>query len=419
MLVGWHTRAATIVLWVIVVSIQARNNHVTYGADSLMRVVLFWSMFLPLGARWSFDSEHSIPPARHSISSIATFGLIFQCALMYLFTALQKSGSTWRESYDAVYYALGSRDLSTWLGEWTFQHAPQELFTAFTMGTLWMEFTVPIMLLAPVRAGWLRMIAVACVFALHLGIGVNMSVGLFPALSIASILVVVPTSVWSFAFSSKFACRFQDNRVPRESRYVQSMSGELNPVDSRVLGILPTSPIAPSSLTQIAVNLVAVAAIAMSLMWNLTTVSAYSLPEHVRRTAVVTGMYQDWGMFAPNPRQATTWFILEGDISAGENVDLMMPMIEDDYSLQLAPEWDQSDDVLLQNERWRKYFWASQSREDDGLKMAGYICRNWNAANTGNDRLETVTFTVASSTTLPNGERAEPAYRHIETWYCS
>lgn len=123
-------------------------------------------------------------------------------------------------------------------------------------------------------------------------------------------------------------------------------------------------------------------------------------------------------MFAPNPREATVWFIVEGQTSGGENLDLLTPLLENDFSLRLAPIWDQTDDVQLQNERWRKYLFAIQFREDDSLKMAGFICRHWNVANLGDDRLQTVTFTVASSRTLLNRERAEPAYRIVDTWTC-
>lgn len=419
MLVGWHTRAATITLWVIIGSLQARNNHVTYGADTLMRVVLFWSMFLPLGAMWSFDAEQNAKTPTASVSNLATFGLLAQVACIYFFTALQKSGFTWRESYDAVYYALGARDLSTWMGEWTFQTAPQGLFAAFTMGTLWLEFTIPILLLAPVRAGWLRMVGVVFVIALHMSIGINMSVGVFPALSIATVLVAIPASFWMCVAKSS-----PSNRYARLKKWIEverpvPPAALAAPPEPELLGFLPFKAAGAANIPQFTINLMCAAAIVASLMWNLTTISAFTLPEPVRRTAVATGLYQDWAMFAPNPREASVWFIVDGQISAGANVDLLTPMFEDDFSVRLAPEWDQSSDVQLQNERWRKYLLAIQFREDDSAKMAGYLCRSWNEENAANDRLETVTFTVGSSKTLPNSERAEPVYRQLGTWYCT
>lgn len=109
MMIGHHTRLATIVLWIVVVSVQARNNHLLSGADTLMRVTLFWSMFLPLGLRWSIDARRRVPavaPEYKSpsvVSSVATVGLIGQAACLYLFTAIQKSGPKWHEEGTAVY----------------------------------------------------------------------------------------------------------------------------------------------------------------------------------------------------------------------------------------------------------------------------------------------------------------------------
>lgn len=55
MLVGWRTRLATLVSWVLLVSLQNRNVFILSGEDNLAIVLLFWAMFLPLGARYSID----------------------------------------------------------------------------------------------------------------------------------------------------------------------------------------------------------------------------------------------------------------------------------------------------------------------------------------------------------------------------
>lgn len=135
MLVGWHTRPASIVVWVVVVSLHSRSPLVTYGGDDLIRMVLFWSMFLPLGKVWSFDSRVAPAPRTATVFTMATLGLLLQNVFLYLFTALLKDGPAWRETYDAVYYAMAMRDLTTWLGDWLFHHAPSQLFTFMTVGT--------------------------------------------------------------------------------------------------------------------------------------------------------------------------------------------------------------------------------------------------------------------------------------------
>lgn len=42
LLAGYHTRPMTVILWVLMVSIQWRNPLVTNEGDTLLRVLLFW-----------------------------------------------------------------------------------------------------------------------------------------------------------------------------------------------------------------------------------------------------------------------------------------------------------------------------------------------------------------------------------------
>ena len=53
MLVGYRTRLAVIASWILLTSVQMRMPMVLNAGDTLLRVALFWSMFLPLGAVWS------------------------------------------------------------------------------------------------------------------------------------------------------------------------------------------------------------------------------------------------------------------------------------------------------------------------------------------------------------------------------
>jgi hypothetical protein len=85
LLAGYRTRLMTAVVWVMMLSIQARNPFVLNAADTLLRLLLFWSIFLPLGARWSVDHLRHPPAPRATTQfvSFATFGLFLQIAFMY------------------------------------------------------------------------------------------------------------------------------------------------------------------------------------------------------------------------------------------------------------------------------------------------------------------------------------------------
>ena len=71
--VGWRTRIATFVSWFLLGSLHARNELVLDGGDHLLRYLLFWCLFLPLGARWSLDARRrgaAAEPARRVLARL-------------------------------------------------------------------------------------------------------------------------------------------------------------------------------------------------------------------------------------------------------------------------------------------------------------------------------------------------------------
>ncbi|NES72609.1 MAG: hypothetical protein F6K24_49165, partial [Okeania sp. SIO2D1] len=64
LLVGYRTRLATIAMWAFVISIQNRNPALSFAADHVLRALLFWAMFLPLGASYSIDSALNSSPEK-------------------------------------------------------------------------------------------------------------------------------------------------------------------------------------------------------------------------------------------------------------------------------------------------------------------------------------------------------------------
>jgi hypothetical protein len=56
MLVGWHSRTAAFSVWLLTTSLQCRNILVLHSGDVLLRLSLFWALFLPLGDVFSLDA---------------------------------------------------------------------------------------------------------------------------------------------------------------------------------------------------------------------------------------------------------------------------------------------------------------------------------------------------------------------------
>ncbi|MEM8831761.1 MAG: hypothetical protein AAGE96_20730 [Cyanobacteria bacterium P01_G01_bin.19] len=88
LLIGYRTKLATILCWIVLLSLQNRNPDLAVFSDSCLRLIAFWAIFLPLGGSYSCDlalsTSSNIPPQR--VLSAGTVGFITQvCTLHLLF----------------------------------------------------------------------------------------------------------------------------------------------------------------------------------------------------------------------------------------------------------------------------------------------------------------------------------------------
>jgi hypothetical protein len=57
LMAGYRTRLFTFICWVFILSLHNRNPLIQQGGDDLLRLLLFWGLFLPWGYYYSVDSE--------------------------------------------------------------------------------------------------------------------------------------------------------------------------------------------------------------------------------------------------------------------------------------------------------------------------------------------------------------------------
>jgi len=62
LMIGFWTRVATFASRILLVSLQHRQGYLTDGGDIMLKMLLFWGMFLPLAARWSIDAKRAKKP---------------------------------------------------------------------------------------------------------------------------------------------------------------------------------------------------------------------------------------------------------------------------------------------------------------------------------------------------------------------
>ncbi|NEP77513.1 MAG: HTTM domain-containing protein [Okeania sp. SIO3B3] len=198
LLVGYRTRLATIAMWAFIISIHNRNPVLIFAADHVLRALLFWAMFLPLGANYSIDSALNSSPEKlpKRIASAATVALMIQMVLIYAGSAAYKTKSEiWWPDGDAVYYALNFDGYATPFGQFLLSF-PEPILKLLTWAALWFEWLGPLMIFIPVGITFFRCVSVISFILLHISFGLSFTLGIFPYLSIVSWFALIPTAVW-------------------------------------------------------------------------------------------------------------------------------------------------------------------------------------------------------------------------------
>jgi hypothetical protein len=211
--VGYRTRLMQIASFVLLTSLDSRNVLVENGGSVVLNLLLLWSLFLPLGRRFSVDALRASLRARHETSaaalldrsdpprdqqpvvSLAVSALILQWATIYFFNTIQKTGAPWRDG-TAVYYFLQQDRLITWLGAWLRGALPLGAVKLLTYAALALEGSVALLLLLPWRPRLTRMLAFVLVLVLHLSIACVLRLGSFSWAMIVVFLAFVPTELW-------------------------------------------------------------------------------------------------------------------------------------------------------------------------------------------------------------------------------
>jgi len=200
LLVGHRTRRATLVSWALLISLHVRNPMVLQGSDLLLRMLLLWGIFLPLGARYSVDSalDNSSERTPERVLSWASAALLLQVAMVYAFSAALKSGPEWRDG-SAVYYALQIDHFAKPFARHVLNHPL--LMRGLTYGVWGLEALGPWLLFAPQRTEPIRLAVVGALAAIQLGLWSCLELGMFPWVSIVALLPLLPSSVWDRLFS--------------------------------------------------------------------------------------------------------------------------------------------------------------------------------------------------------------------------
>jgi predicted DCC family thiol-disulfide oxidoreductase YuxK len=200
LLLGYKTRLMSFLSWLLFSSLCLRNPFVVHGGDSLLKMMLFWGMFVPWGARFSVDSALNPHPRSlpKEVFSVGTMALLLQMPFVYFFGGILKNGIEWRHDFTAIMYSLKAPDYVLPVGLWLTSYPG--ILKALTVSTLILEIAGGLLLFCPFRTKTVRFYIILALCCLQLGLALTLQLGLFPLVSIAAVLPFIPGSFWDRIF---------------------------------------------------------------------------------------------------------------------------------------------------------------------------------------------------------------------------
>src|SRR5690606_20538713 len=308
LLVGYRTRLFTVLVWLFLMSVHNRNPLILQAGDHLLRMVVFWAMFLPWGYLLSLDSLKNVGGKKsYSYESFASLAYICQIAFLYYFSALLKSSPEWRSEFTAIYYALSIDQIIRPVGELLYPH--YELLRLLTAGTFYLELVLPLLLFMPFYNAWFRMAIIIGITLLQFGIFLTMNVGLFTATAVVIMIGLLPTS-------------FLDSFSSRLSGTIGSLKIFVNRLIQRYPFMKERKKIAPAR-PRLSLEIIVVLALVYVLGWNMQTVGKKVIPDNFLWIGSLFKLHQHWGMFSPVVFKNDGWFIYAGTTQDGGEIDLL------------------------------------------------------------------------------------------------
>ena len=398
---GYRTRLATIACWLLMLSLHVRNPFVNNLGDWFLVDVLFWGMFLPLGARYSMDAWHrnKEEPLPNYVLSVATLGMILQIGFLYLFSTYHKIMPEWHTDGTAIAFAMNLDRITTPLGQ-SLLLLPAELLKVMTFGVLHLERWGPVLLLFPFFNGPIRTLIVVSFIAFHAGLAATVEIGVFPYLCIATWTILLPGWAWTYIDRIWLKLRAMS---PAQSigRLWQQWRSFLQNIDNRKK--TPRLSIQPGILDTLlsAFGLWVILSSGLLYTGNMGEEYYEYVYKYVEPLGNSLNLQQRWDMFSPGIPRQDGWFVMNGRQKNGEHVDVFTGN---------PVSWERPEliSATYRNQRWRKNLeWVMRRWDPHARLLAEYLWNDWNCRHTGDERIERLDIVFMTEFTLDNLESTD------------
>ena len=343
--VGYRTRWSVFLSWLLLVSLQSRNPLVLNGGDVLLRTLLMWSNFLPLGRRWSLDCRHQRADGEKTFLSPASAAVMLHVCLMYWMTGYFKYDG-WGDTPNVFFQVIDFHSYAKALVYRLVQHPDMVSWLGY--GVLALEIIGPAFLFIPFWTRQIRMVVVLAFFLLHLGIELSLTVGMFTYVSWCAWLLFVPDLFWD-----SITQRGPGRSCPEAKELLLQAGGPVE--EALVLDSSSRSVSCRWGRSRTAAVLASLV-FGYALAWNISTSRSdwnrwfrESTPMWLNDLLLVR---QRWNMFAL-PAVRDGWFVMVARLRDGTVVDLLRNGAVADWGSFNKPSL-----IYLRypNHRWRKFY---------------------------------------------------------------
>jgi hypothetical protein len=401
LLIGYRTRLFSVLSWFLMLSLHNRNSLILQGGDDLLRMVLFWAMFIPWGARYSCDAilnrNHNVPT---TICTVATIAYLLQICYLYTGSALLK-GPEWNRDFTALYYVYGLDQIAYPVTKYLFYHP--NFLRVLTMVAYYFELLIPLLFFIPFAHQFFRYLAVAGIILFHTSNTLTLLIGMFPLIGIATSVGILPTRAMDH-FEKAFAGL---KATVRASFYAHAL------LFHRVIRWRKPAYVTQGGMLHNFRTAVLCFLIVFVFDWNFSNLSFVDskLSNSMRFIGYTLRLDQNWGMFAPGVFKDDGWYVYEGVDQKGERFNLLAP------DRKLSYDKPTSVTAMFKNDRWRKY--TENLILSSNTFMRGYFVnyyrRIWNESHPER-KVSGLELVYMSEFTLPDYKYEKP--RKEVLWVC-
>lgn len=211
---GYRTRLFHALSFIALLSLHGRTQLFEDGSEVTLHLLCAFTLFLPLGLRFSIDAVLSSLRARKElrpealaersafaaprlpVTSLAVFALLLQLVAIYFFNVVHKTGTTWKEG-SAFHYVLHQDRIVTWLGHAIRPYVSWGVSKAATWTALGAEAALVLLLVCPWQWKRCRQAALLLALGLHIGFAAFLNLGMFSFNMLGFFVVLLTDKDWA------------------------------------------------------------------------------------------------------------------------------------------------------------------------------------------------------------------------------